>query len=87
MSDSNAYRCKDEEKEWGQRDPVIILRDRLIEAGAISEDEYQVMDKAIIDEIENEIIPYCEQSPEPNVAELEKYVLADNDPWVRGGKQ
>ena len=83
MSDSNAYRCKDEEKEWGKRDPIVILRERLFEAGVISEDEYQALDKAIIDEIEHEIIPFCEDSPEPDVAELEKYVLAENDPWVR----
>jgi pyruvate dehydrogenase E1 component alpha subunit len=87
MSDSNAYRAKEEEKEWGKRDPIIILRDRLIDAGEISGEEYQSMDKAIIEEIENDIIPYCEASPEPDVAELEKYVLAENDPWVKGGAQ
>lgn len=90
MSDSNAYRCKDEEQEWGKRDPIIILRDRLIAEGAISEEDYHALDKAILDEIEHEIIPYCENSPEPDVAEVEKYVLAENDPWVRptvGGQQ
>ena len=87
MSDSNVYRSKEEEKEWGKRDPIIILRDRLIEAGEISEDDYKVMDKEIIDEIENDIIPFCEASPEPDTAELEKYVLAENDPWVKGGAQ
>lgn len=85
MSDSNVYRSKEEEKEWGKRDPIIILRDRLIESGEISEDDYKLMDREIIDEIENDIIPYCEQAPEPDVAELEKYVFAENDPWVKGG--
>jgi pyruvate dehydrogenase E1 component alpha subunit len=87
MSDGNAYRSKEEEKEWGKRDPIIILRDRLIEAGDISEDDYKAMDKEIIDEIENDIIPFCEESPEPDVSELEKYVLAENDPYVKGGAQ
>lgn len=85
MSDSNAYRSKEEEKAWGKRDPIIILRDRLVEAGEITEDDYKAMDKEIIDEIENDIIPFCEQSPEPKVEELEKYVLAENDPYVKGG--
>jgi pyruvate dehydrogenase E1 component alpha subunit len=85
MSDSNAYRAKEEEMVWGKRDPIIILRDRLVEAGELGKDEYAEMDKAIIDEIEHEIIPYCEQSPEPELAELEKYVLAENDPYVKGG--
>lgn len=85
MSDSNAYRTKEEEREWSQRDPIIILRDRLIATGEYSEEEYKAVDKAIIDEIENDIIKFAEESPEPKVEELEKYVLAENDPWVNGG--
>jgi pyruvate dehydrogenase E1 component alpha subunit len=85
MSDSNAYREKEEENEWGKRDPIIILRDRLIEAGEYSQDEYSAMDKEIINEIENEVIRFSEESPEPKVEELEKYVLAENDPYVHGG--
>ena len=41
--------------------------------------------KSILDEIENDIIAFAESSPEPRIDELEKYVLADNDPWVHGG--
>ena len=43
------------------------------------------MDTEILDEIENDIIAYAEKSPEPDVSEVERYVLAENDPWVRGG--
>ena len=39
----------------------------------------------ILDEIEDEIIAFAESSPEPRVDELEKYTLAENDPWVYGG--
>ena len=85
MSDSNAYRAKEEERQWSKRDPIIILRDRLIEAGQLSAEEYREMDTEILEEIEQEVIPFAEQSPEPKVEELEKYVLADNDPWVYGG--
>ncbi len=85
MSDSNAYREKEEERAWSKRDPIIILRDRLIEAGELTMEDYKRMDDEILDEIENEIIKFAEESPEPKVEELEKYVLAENDPWVRGG--
>ena len=85
MSDSNAYRSKDEEKEWADRDPLCILRKRLIKAGKLTEEEYKAMDKEIIANIEDEIIKFAEESPEPKVEELEKYVLAENDPWVNGG--
>lgn len=85
MSDSNAYRAKDEERMWSKRDPIIMLRDRLVDAGEISLDDYKAMDTEILHQIESEIIKFAEESPEPSVNELEKYVLADNDPYVRGG--
>lgn len=85
MSDSNAYRSKKEERMWSDRDPIILLRDRLIEAGEITKDDYKDMDTEILDEIEDNIIAFSEASPEPRVDELEKYTLAENDPWVYGG--
>ncbi|HSJ48680.1 MAG TPA: pyruvate dehydrogenase (acetyl-transferring) E1 component subunit alpha [Gammaproteobacteria bacterium] len=87
MSDSNAYRAKDEERMWSGRDPIILLRDKLIEAGVITKEESKGMDTEVLEQIENEIIPFAEDSPEPKVSELEKYVLAENDPYVRGGQR
>jgi len=85
MSDSNAYRAKEEEQEWSKRDPIYILRDRLIDAGELTADDYSALDKEILQEIETEVINFAEESLEPKVEELEKYVLADNDPYVHGG--
>jgi len=85
MSDAGAYRTKEEQQEWIERDPISILRDRLIEAGELSEEEFKAMDKEILDNIDHDIIPYCESAPEPKLEELEKYVLAENDPYVNGG--
>ena len=87
MSDSNAYRAKDEERMWSKRDPIIMLRDRLIEAGEMTEEAFKQMDDAILDRIEDEIIKFAEESPEPLPELLEKYVLVENDPWVKGGQQ
>jgi pyruvate dehydrogenase E1 component alpha subunit len=85
MSDSNKYRSKEEEETWGKRDPIYILKTRLIDSKNLTEDEYKKLDKEIIDQIENEIVKFAEESPEPKVEELTKYVLAENDPYVRGG--
>jgi pyruvate dehydrogenase E1 component alpha subunit len=85
MSDSNAYRARAEERMWSKRDPLIMLRDRLVEDGKLTLEEFKDMDTEILDEIENDIIAYAEKSPEPDVSEVEHYVLAENDPWVRGG--
>lgn len=85
MSDSNAYRAKTEERMWSERDPVIMLRDRLVESGDLTLDEYKEMDTQILDEIEDEVIRFAMESPEPHIDDVEKYVLAENDPWVLGG--
>ncbi len=85
MSDAGAYRSKDEEEEWKDRDPIFILRERLIKEGELTQDDYNKMDREIIDEIENEVVKFAEESPEPKVEDLEKFVLAENDPWVKGG--
>ncbi|MBI5040965.1 MAG: pyruvate dehydrogenase (acetyl-transferring) E1 component subunit alpha, partial [Gammaproteobacteria bacterium] len=84
MSDSNAYRAKDEERMWSKRDPIIMLRDRLIEAGEMTKNAYKAMDTEILEQIEGDIIAFAESSPEPRVEELHKYVFAENDPWVKG---
>ena len=85
MSDSNAYRAKDEERMWSKRDPIIMLRDRLIEAGKMTEEDFKAMDTEILHSIEDDIIKFAEESPEPSMELLDKYVLVENDPWVKGG--
>ena len=45
------------------------------------------MDTVILDEIEDEVIRFAAESPEPPVSEVEQFVLAENDPWVKGGVQ
>jgi len=85
MSDSNAYRAKDEERMWSKRDPIIMLRDRLVEAGEMTEEDFKSMDTEILHSIEDDIIKFAEESPEPSMELLDKYVLVENDPWVNGG--
>ncbi|MGC9127400.1 MAG: thiamine pyrophosphate-dependent enzyme, partial [Acidithiobacillus sp.] len=79
MSDSGAYRSKDEVEQWARRDPIGIYKARLVAAGVLSEADFAAMDQAVQDEIEQEIIPFAEQSPEPAVEDLERYV------YVEGG--
>ncbi len=84
MSDAKGYRTKEEEAEWEKRDPIKIYSQKLIKAGLIAEQDIKKIEQEVHDEIENEIIKFAEQSPEPNVADLAKYVLDDNpDPrWI-----
>jgi pyruvate dehydrogenase E1 component alpha subunit len=84
MSDAKGYRTKEEEAEWQKRDPIKIYSERLIKDGIIKTADIKAMEKEIDDEIENDIIKFAEESPEPKIEELTKYVLDDNpDPrWV-----
>lgn len=84
MSDAKGYRTKEEEAEWEKRDPIRIYSQRLIEAGIIKPEDIKAMEKEIDDEIENDIVKFAEESPEPKVEELTRYVLDDNpDPrWI-----
>ena len=85
MSDGGKYRTKDEEAEWKQRDPIRILRERLAASGGLTDEGYKTMDREALREIEEVVVPFAENSPEPDVADVEAYVLANGDPWVRGG--
>jgi pyruvate dehydrogenase E1 component alpha subunit len=83
MSDAGTYRSKEEVMKWMQQDPIQILARRLIEAGELTEREFASMEQAVQEEIDNEIVKFAEESPEPKVEELTKYVLADPDPrWI-----
>lgn len=76
MSDARSYRSREEEETWKLRDPIFILRDRLIEAKVLTMDEFNAMEKEVEQHLQDEIIRFAEESPEPDVADLEKYVLA-----------
>jgi len=85
MSDSLAYRQKEEERRWSKRDPIIILRDRLIQANKLTLEEFKDLDTEILDFLEADVIEFAENSPEPKVDELYKFLFGENDPWVSGG--
>lgn len=82
MSDSGKYRSKDEVDDWKQRDPIEITFARLEQDGDMTRAELDQWDAEILAEIEDEIVPFAESSPDPNPEDLVKYVLVENDPWV-----
>lgn len=84
MSDAKSYRTKEEEAEWEKRDPIKVYGERLKKAGLVTDADIKTWEKEIDDEIENDIIKFAEESPEPPVEELTRYVLDDDpDPrWI-----
>ena len=68
-SDPRAYRTKEEEKEWCDRDPINRFSKRCVEEGLLKSDEV----KAIEEEVEKklaEAVRFAVDSPEPGPEEL-----------------
>ena len=42
-SDPRAYRTKEEEKEWKDRDPITVMKENLSDVGMLTEDEFEII--------------------------------------------
>lgn len=70
-SDKQAYRTRDEVKEWQQRDPIVRLAARLGLSDDALNQQRQIAQAAI-----EAAVAFAEASPEPNVADLLEGVYA-----------
>jgi pyruvate dehydrogenase E1 component alpha subunit len=69
MSDPAKYRTKEELEEYKRQDPILLLKERLIEEKSLSEEEYKAMDgecKSACDAA----VKFAEESPKPGSDEL-----------------
>ena len=62
------YRSKDELNEWKQRDPIVLLRDRLVRDGTLTEAEAAQIDGEVQAEVEA-AVRFARESPYPNPEE------------------
>jgi 2-oxoisovalerate dehydrogenase E1 component len=75
-SDPRAYRTKAEEKAWHQRDPIIVLREKLLDEKLCTQEQLdQIKDRAFAT-IED-ATRFGMDSPWPNVADLTKDVYVE----------
>jgi len=72
-SDPRAYRTKDEEKQWHDRDPITVLSNKLLEEKLATQEELDAIKNQANDTIEA-ATKFGIDSPWPNVADLEKDV-------------
>lgn len=78
MSDaaSGTYRSKEELEESMQRDPIVLLKNKMMSEGTLTEAEYKKMDdeaKAVAQDAWD----FADASPEPAPEELFTHVLTD----------
>jgi hypothetical protein len=72
-SDPRAYRTKEEEKAWKDRDPISVFPKVLVDNGVATQDEIDTLEEQVENAIET-ATDFALKSPTPPVEELEKYV-------------
>jgi pyruvate dehydrogenase E1 component alpha subunit len=82
MADPEEYRTKEQVDEWRKRDPIAMFGDRLVEAGFLSSEEREQMDRETIQRVDA-AVAFADASPHPSPNALydDIYVLGDQ---VRG---
>ncbi|MFQ5729600.1 MAG: thiamine pyrophosphate-dependent enzyme, partial [Waddliaceae bacterium] len=75
ISDPGLYRSKEKLKETMARDPLILLKEALLEAKIIDEETYKKMDKEMRDLVIASM-KYADESPWPDPSTLEEDVFA-----------
>ena len=75
-SDPRAYRTKAEEKTWHQRDPIIVLREKLLSESLCTEEELDKIKDKATSTIEA-ATKFGMDSPWPNPADLAKDVYIE----------
>ena len=81
MADPEEYRSKEEVEEWRERDPIQAFAKRLVDEGALEEDEVEQMDKEAIERVD-EAQRFADESPFPDLDSLydDVYVFSDEVP-------
>ena len=74
-SDPRAYRTKEEEQAYKDRDPILILSQELKAVGMLSDEEMEAIDREVKSKLK-EAMAFSENSPTPDPSELETDVYA-----------
>ena len=73
-----SYRTQDEENEWKLRDPIALLRDRLLTSGSVDAEDFDAMCADAEAEIEA-AIDWAQAQAEPDHAQAMAHVLPPTD--------
>lgn len=82
MSDPQKYRSKEEVEEYKEKDPIEVVKAKLLNEHKVSEDQVQEINDRIRDIVE-ESVRFSEESPWPDDSELLKDVYKqENYPFI-----
>jgi pyruvate dehydrogenase E1 component alpha subunit len=72
------YRTREEVEDQRKRDPIAVWSQRLIADGLMEEEAVRVMDKEVMEEVE-EAYDFADKAPDPAPEELYKDVYAEEN--------
>ncbi len=75
LADPDELRPKEEKEFWFARDPITKFANYLVAEGLFTQAELAAIDKEIQDVIDDSV-EFAENSPEPDPAELRRYIFA-----------
>ncbi|HZR00595.1 MAG TPA: pyruvate dehydrogenase (acetyl-transferring) E1 component subunit alpha [Chloroflexota bacterium] len=78
MADQRKYRTEDEVRAWRERDPINWFERRLIAAKLLDENEAKRIEREA-DEKAAAAVDFAEHAPDPDPADLGKYVYASDE--------
>ena len=73
--DPDKYRSAEDKEKWRKADPIVFFEHELEKAGLADEEYFKSVRQQIDGEVQ-EIIKFADESPDPETAELYKYVYA-----------
>ncbi|MEA2427626.1 MAG: pyruvate dehydrogenase component alpha subunit [Thermoleophilaceae bacterium] len=78
MADPEEYRSKDEVEEWRRRDPINSFKQRLVDEGVITDDDFEKLDAKAVGRVD-EAVEFADDSPYPELDSLydDIYVYGD----------
>jgi len=76
MSDPAEYRSRREERIWQERDPIKNLKRKLLLDNRLTEARLGEIDQEVT-EVIDDAVKFAEESPEPGIETLGKYVYVD----------
>lgn len=69
MSDPGNYRTRDEIAKYQERDPIVLFKDSLKEAGVLSEKDFEKVQQEAV-EATDRALKFADESPLPDESEL-----------------
>ena len=76
--DPDKYRSDEEKEKWRKGDPVVRFEHELEQAKVATEEEFREIRNQVEAEVD-EVVKFADESPEPPVDELYRFLYADDD--------